>query len=194
MIFRGCDPFAAVQGRSVVPHFSVRTPEGSRLKILAAVFAVAVPFLASREGNASTLEGLAIAEVGLTEQISVDRLSGVAIGGYDPVAYFVVGRPVSGLPSYEALWNGAAWRFANEGNRAAFLADPTVYAPSFGGYDAAGIASGVAAPADPAVFAIVDGHLLLFRDGEARKAFLASPDGARAAEAAWPSVEHRLIR
>jgi hypothetical protein len=176
-----------------VPRFSVHTREGSRLKILAAVFALAVPFLAGREGKASTL-GLDIAEVGLTEQVSVDRLSGVAIGGYDPVAYFVVGSPVSGSPTYEAIWNGAAWRFANEGNRAAFLADPTVYAPAFGGYDAASIAAGVAAPADPTVFAIVDGHLLLFRDEDARRSFLASPDGARAAEAAWPSVEHRLIR
>jgi hypothetical protein len=175
-----------------VPHFSVRTPEGSRLKIIAALFAIAVPFLAGREGKASTLESLA--EVGLTEQVSVDRLSGVAIGGYDPVAYFVAGSAVAGSPSFEAIWNGAAWRFANEGNRAAFLADPTVYAPSFGGYDAASIASGVAAPADPAIFAIVDGRLLLFRDAGARKAFLASPDDARAAQAAWPSVEHRLIR
>jgi hypothetical protein len=177
-----------------VPHFSVRTPEGSRLKVLAAVFAIGVPFLAGRDGKASPLESLSLAEVGLTEQVSVDRLSGVAIGGYDPVAYFVVGSAVAGSPSYEAIWNGAAWRFANEGNRAAFLADPKVYAPAFGGYDAAGIASGVAVPADPTVFAIVDGRLLLFKDPDGRRSFLASPDGARAAEAAWPSVEHRLIR
>jgi hypothetical protein len=184
---------ASIANGLPVPHFTIRAREGSRLKLVAAVLALAVPFLPG-DGRGATLEGIAIAEVGLTERICVDRISGVAIGGYDPVAYFTTGRGVPGSTEFEAIWQGAVWRFANEGNRAAFLADPTVYAPQFGGYDAASIATGVATPADPSVFAIQRDRLFLFRDEAARRAFLGSPDTARDAQSAWPRLESRLIR
>ena len=182
-----------------MPHFSLRTPEGSRLKIAAIVLALAVCALGTREAKSGEFEDTAldlsrISQIGLTVRVAVDGISGVAISGYDPVAYFVTGRAVFGSTTFEAVWNGAAWRFANEGNRAAFLADPTVYAPRFGGYDADSIAGGVATPGDPKIFAIADGRLFLFRDEDARRNFLAGPDRAAAAERAWPALELRLIR
>src|SRR5438067_391670 len=69
----------------------------------------------SGTATAQTLQfnGITLADVGLTERVVADKLSGVAIGGYDPVAYFVAGRAVSGSPDFQLAWNGAAWRFAN---------------------------------------------------------------------------------
>src|SRR4051794_28411744 len=59
-----------------------------------------------------------------TERIVINRFSGVAIEGFDPVAYFVDGGAMQGTAEFEAnLW-GAVWRFRNEGNRASFLAHP----------------------------------------------------------------------
>src|SRR6202012_1929475 len=62
-----------------------------------------------------------------TERVVVNRFSGLAIEGFDPVAYFVDHHPVLGLPEYEAAEAGAVWRFRNEGNRASFVAHPDVY-------------------------------------------------------------------
>ena len=84
-----------------------------------------------------------------TERVVAARFSGLAIDGFDPVAYFVQNQAVLGLPDYEASEAGAVWRFRNEGNRAAFLDDPDVYAPHFGGYDPVAIARGVAVPGNP---------------------------------------------
>jgi hypothetical protein len=84
-----------------------------------------------------------------TELIVVDRNSGIAIGGFDPVAYFIDGVAMPGKGDFEASFAGAVWRFRNEGNRGAFLADPDTYLPRFGGYDPTGVARGAAVPGDP---------------------------------------------
>lgn len=133
-----------------------------------------------------------IAEVGLTERVVTDHYSGFAISGYDPVGYFAAGAAVVGLPQYETIWNGAAWRFANAGNRAAFLADPTTYAPNFGGYDGEAIARGIATAGNPKIFAIQGNRLFLFRDAASRANFLASRDLSLKAQSTWPQVEKGL--
>ena len=71
-----------------------------------------------------------------TDMIVADPLSGIAIFGFDPVAYFVEGRARAGERGHEAIWSGVAWRFCSEANRIAFLRNPDVFAPAFGGYDA----------------------------------------------------------
>ena len=72
----------------------------------------------------------------------VDRNSGLAISGFDPVAYFIDGAASLGKGEFEASFAGAVWRFRNEGNRGAFMADPDIYMPRFGGYDPIGVARG----------------------------------------------------
>lgn len=134
-----------------------------------------------------------IVEVGLTERVVLDRTSGVALYGYDPVSYFIDETPRIGKPDFEYIWNGAAWRFANEGNMAAFIADPTVYSPQFGGYDPGSVARGVPTPGDPTVSLVSEGRVFLFRDAESRAAFTAAPDQAEAAAKAWPALEKTLI-
>jgi hypothetical protein len=128
-----------------------------------------------------------------TEQLVVDRNSGLAISGFDPVAYFIDGASLLGKQDIEHRFAGAVWRFRNEGNRAAFVEDPEVYWPRFGGYDPTGIARGVAVPGDPRLWLIVGGRLYFFYTQEARDAFAANPDSFGAsAERAWPAVQSTL--
>ena len=59
---------------------------------------------------------------------------GLAIKGYDPVAYFTLGKPVAGKQEFEYKWQDAKWRFANEDHLNLFKSDPEKYAPQYGGY------------------------------------------------------------
>lgn len=59
---------------------------------------------------------------------------GLAIKGYDPVAYFVDGRPIEGKKAFEIQWSDAKWWFANAEHRDLFKSDPEKYAPQYGGY------------------------------------------------------------
>src|SRR5579864_6729471 len=76
-----------------------------------------------------------------TERVVVNRVSGYAISGFDPVAYFAIGAPLAGQNQYESVYDGAIWRFQNEGNLNAFRHNPQVYEPLFGGYDPVTVAS-----------------------------------------------------
>ena len=132
-------------------------------------------------------------EPATAERIVVDRHTGIALGGFDPVAYFVDADAVRGKGEFEHAFAGAVWRFRNEGNRAAFVADPEVYMPRFGGYDPVAVARGVGVAADPRLWLIVEGRLYLFYTPEARTAFGESPkDVIEAAERSWPAVQMTL--
>ena len=100
------------------------------------------------------MAGSAIAaQAATTERVVVDRYTGLALGGFDPVAYFTDARPLAGQPGFEVSEAGAVWRFRNEGNRAFFLAHPEIYGPQFGGYDPTDVARGVAVAGNPQVVA-----------------------------------------
>ncbi len=66
-------------------------------------------------------------------QINTDK-DGLAIKGYDPVAYFTLGKPTKGIPEFEHEWMGAKWRFASARHLELFKSDPEKYAPQYGGY------------------------------------------------------------
>ena len=128
-----------------------------------------------------------------TELVVVDRNSGLAISGFDPVAYFVEGASLIGKAGIEHPFVGVVWRFRNEGNRAAFIADPEAYMPKFGGYDPVGIARGVAVPGDPRLWLMAGGRLYFFYTARARRAFVRDPEAiAASAEKAWPAVRTTL--
>ncbi len=125
--------------------------------------------------------------------ISVDWHTGLAIYGFDPVAYFTDAKPRVGLPEFEYALGGATWRFRNEGNRAAFIAHPEVYMPQFGGFDPIAVARGIAAAGHPQFWLIADQRLYLFRDAVARNAFAADPTRSVAdAGVHWPAVAKDL--
>ena len=131
----------------------------------------------------------------ISELVIANRYTGLAIDGFDPVAYFVDGAPQIGRAELEWYSAGATWRFRNEGNRAAFKADPAVYAPRFGGYDPLAVARGAATPGNPSVWLIAGQRLYLFYNDEARAAFAADPDSAiDAAERGWPAIRRALVR
>ena len=128
-----------------------------------------------------------------TELIVVDRNSGIAIGGFDPVAYFIDGVAMPGKGDFEASFAGAVWRFRNEGNRGAFLADPDTYLPRFGGYDPTGVARGAAVPGDPRLWVMQGRRLYLFYTAEARDLFAGDAEAViAAADLRWPSVQRTL--
>jgi hypothetical protein len=114
---------------------------------------------------------------------------GIAIGGYDPVAYFTEGRPVAGSVAITLRWNGATWRFASAASRARFEANPAAYAPAFGGYCAWAISQNYIAPGDPLVWRIVDGRLYLNFNQRAKALWEADlVDAIARGNANWPGV------
>lgn len=134
--------------------------------------------------------GAAPAPARADARIVVDPLTGFAAAGYDPVAYFAdrVARP--GSAKFEIMWQGAAWRFANEGNQAAFLADPDVYAPAFGGHCAVAVSRGYMAEGNPDIWEVHEGRLYFFHSEVNRQVFLRDPMAiAAASDARWR--EHR---
>ena len=86
---------------------------------------------------------------------------GLALKGYDPVAYFIEGKPETGRGEFEAEYKGAKWHFVNAQNREMFLSAPEKYAPQYGGYCAWAVAHGYTAKGDPEAWKIVDGKLYL---------------------------------
>ena len=128
-----------------------------------------------------------------TERIVVDRHTGLAIYGVDPVAYFTDRKPVAGREEFEHRFAGAVWRFNNDSNRAAFIADPNVYMPRYGGYDPVGIARGVSTAGSPDLWLVYDERLYLFYTAQARQAFIADPALVIAsASARWAEVKSDL--
>jgi hypothetical protein len=123
-------------------------------------------------------------------QSNVDA-SGLALKGYDPVAYFAEKKPVPGKPELTARHEGATYRFASA-NRDAFVAAPAKYAPQYGGYCAFGMASGYKAPIEPEAWTVVDGKLYLNYSRSVRSQWSSDVPGyVRKADANWPSVRSR---
>ena len=86
---------------------------------------------------------------------------GVALDGYDVVAYFTDGRPLKGSPSFAHTWEQTTWHFASAAHRDAFAAEPENYALQFGGFCAYGVSRGYAVDIDPHAWTIVAGRLYL---------------------------------
>ena len=129
-----------------------------------------------------------------TERLVVDRHTGLALYGFDPVAYFTDAEPLVGRPEFELSFAGAVWRFRNEGNRAAFRDSPDVYMPRFGGYDVLAVSRGAAVPGNPRSWVLVGRRLYLFESPVARDAFAADPATVlAAAQAKWPELLKTLV-
>lgn len=116
-------------------------------------------------------------------------LFGVAIKGYDPVAYFTAAKPVKGESGFTFDWNGATWRFASAAHRDTFKAAPEKYAPQFGGYCAWAVSQGYTAGIDPAAWKIVNGKLYLNYSPEVQKKWERDvPGNIAKAEVNWPKL------
>lgn len=123
------------------------------------------------------------------DPVYTGTFSSLAVGGYDPVAYFTESKPVEGRSAYELKWNGATWRFSSAENLAAFEADPEAYAPRYGGYCAWAVSQGYTASGDPAAWRIVDGKLYLnYNRAIQRRWEKDIPGNIAKADANWPKV------
>jgi YHS domain-containing protein len=98
-----------------------------------------------------------------------------AINGYDTVAYFTVGKPVTGQDAFVFEWMGAKWKFASQANRDLFKANPERYAPQYGGYCAYGVAQGALVKVEPDQFTVLDGKLYLNFDADVQAKWRKDP-------------------
>lgn len=115
---------------------------------------------------------------------------GLAIKGYDPVAFHKDGKPIKGSGDYELIWKDATWRFASAAHRDLFNTDPLKYAPRYGGYCAWAVAQGSTASVDPQnAWRIVDGKLYLNYSVKVQKQWEEDiPGNIKKADANWPGV------
>ncbi len=97
--------------------------------------------------------------------------NGIAIRGYDTVAYFTQGKPVEGRKQYSTEWSGATWNFANQEHLDLFIAEPEKYAPQYGGYCAYGVAMGSLVKIEPDQWTILDDKLYLNYNAKLNKAW-----------------------
>lgn len=87
---------------------------------------------------------------------------GLAIQGYDPVAYFTENKAVEGSKELAYSHNDITYYFSSDANRKKFIASPEKYEPEYGGYCAYAMADGDKVRIDPETFKILDGKLYLF--------------------------------
>jgi YHS domain-containing protein len=120
--------------------------------------------------------------------------NGIAIHGYDPVAYFTKGQPVKGSKDFEYSYMGAIWRFASAENKDAFIKEPGKYIPEFGGYCAFGMSRGYAAPTEADAWSIVDGRLYLNFNRDVQREWKKDvPGHIEKANANWPKIPKKPL-
>jgi hypothetical protein len=114
---------------------------------------------------------------------------GLALSGYDPVAYFTAGKAEKGISIFETEWGGTRWRFASATNRDAFVASPEKYAPQYGGYCAYAVSRGYTARTDPQAWRIVGDKLYLNYDLKVRDLWEKElPEVITKADRNWPAA------
>jgi YHS domain-containing protein len=161
----------------------VMRPLTTRVRLLMSV--VAFVFVAIA-GQGSSSAG---------DVVNTGYFGGVAIMGYDTVAYFTEGKAVKGSEEFSFEWLGTPWHFSSEKHKKMFMSEPTKYAPQYGGYCAGEVAlnESVTVNVDPEAFKIIDGKLYLIYD-EANAATFAenADDLVPKGDMKWPIVEAKL--
>ena len=106
------------------------------------------------------LAAVAVFAMGMPSAIAQDLP--LAIKGYDPVAYFALGKPTKGAPEFAYDWDDHRYLFVSAEHRERFKADPVRYAPQFGNYCAMALAKGEIVVANPENWLISEGKLYVF--------------------------------
>lgn len=104
----------------------------------------------------------------VTKRMWSNLETGYALDGYDAVAYFTDAVPRKGTAEFEYVWQGVAWQFVNGGNMDAFIRNPEVYAPQFGGYGAAGVFENRLLSPNPLHWGLYQKKLYLFHSAKAK--------------------------
>ena len=160
-------------------------PHLSRPIILAALAMAAAPLSLAAAPAAWAIVA------GSTAAVNLDA-KGLALRGYDPVAYFDSARPTKGLETIAAEHDGARYLFATEAHRRAFLANPSKYVPQFGGFCAVGTSFGEKVDADPETGRVIDGKLYVNFSKRVAVIFDKDVPGTiKRADANWPTVKDK---
>lgn len=107
---------------------------------------------------------------------------GVALGGFDPVAYFPEGggKPAKGFVKRDLKHSGVTYRFASDANRDRFRANPEKYTPVFNGWCAWAMAElNAKVDIEPTAYEVYKGKLYVFYDHadlNTRELWLKNPD------------------
>ena len=126
------------------------------------------------------------------EPVNKTFFGGLAIKGYDPVAYFKESKPVKGSKDFVFEWNNATWQFASAEHRDAFAANPEKYAPQYGGYCAWAVSQNKTADIDPNAWKILNDKLYLNYDSEIQKKWEQDFSGnIEKADKNWPELLKR---
>ena len=129
-----------------------------------------------------------LARPALAREPEIYQEGGIAIDGSDPVGYFTTNGPVPG-GDVTVDYKGATWRFADPASADAFAANPTAYAPAFGGYCAFAASRGYLAPTTPEAWTIYEDRLYLNANLRARELWLQDvPGNIAKGEANWPGI------
>ena len=123
------------------------------------------------------------------------EVDGVALRGYDPVAYVESNRPTLGLAEHSFVYLGSKFHFASAANQKKFAADPEKFAPRFGGYCALGTANGYKVATEPDAFKVVDGKLYLNYNRKVLDLWSKDVPGyIERANRNWPEVSRQTMR
>lgn len=108
----------------------------------------------------------------LAQKSAIFTTNGIAIGGYDVVAFFTDSKPVTGVDTLAYTWNNAIWHFSTREHLNAFKTNPDKYAPQYGGYCAFGTAEGHKAPTQVNTWTIVNGKLYFNYNKDVQKSWM----------------------
>ena len=125
----------------------------------------------------------------------VNQTDGLALRGFDPVAYFTQNKAVKGDPRWTAMYHDVTYEFASKEDQAAFQANPEKYVPQYGGFCAFAVSKGAKADIDPHEFAINDDKLYVNNNPKAQKLFKDNVGGnIEKADHNWPDVARLPLR
>lgn len=127
--------------------------------------------------------------------VNVSGASGIALDGYDPVAFFTDSKPLNGDPAISTTYDGAKYFFASKDHKVKFDADPQKYLPQYGGYCAFGAALGALFPVDISTWQVRNGKLYLNLNPAILEQFNKDFEGSIAkAEKNWPDLVSKYAR
>ena len=142
----------------------------------------------------AALPGWAVAGSSAAAVDAVNTADGIALKGYDPVAYFTDGHPTKGEDQYSFQWKGVRYRFASAESLQRFKADPEKYLPQYGGYCAYAMSLDRIADIDPYRWAIVGGKLYLNNGFIAQDLWSLNKSGNIAsADRNWPLYPKKAV-
>lgn len=117
---------------------------------------------------------------------------GIALGGFDPTSYFIDGAPRKGDAAIERSFQGATYRFVDTEHKNAFEREPAKYSPQFGGFCGYAASLNRVSPANPEIWQLVDGHLVLQHTPEAQTLFNRDIlTNYAKAQQNWPGLSHQ---